>query len=160
MTTAPDAVLGTTSCTPDQALDDAVRDTDAKITRTDSKASLLLAFVGAVLAGLGSTVDDHLPFVTMVFGAGAVLALAVAAVLLLLVVRPRLGGADRASFPYWARLVDDTEVLASMTGDTRAARIRVMSRIAVRKFTLLAHAVDLILGALLLLAIAAAGLAL
>ncbi|SEF19009.1 Pycsar system effector family protein [Streptomyces sp. Ag109_O5-10] len=159
MTTLPDTGPAT-SYTLDQALDDAVRDTDAKISRTDSKASLLLAFVGAVLAGLGSLVDDHLPVLTAMAGGLAVLALALAAVLLLLVVRPRLSGADRASFPYWARLLDDQLILTSMTGDTRAARIRVMSRIAVRKFVVLRRAVDLILLALFLLALAAAGLAL
>ncbi|MFF4902880.1 Pycsar system effector family protein [Streptomyces sp. NPDC001068] len=159
MTTLPDTG-SLTSYTLDQALDDAVRDTDAKITRTDSKASLLLAFVGAVLAGLGSTIGDHLPVLTTAFGVAAVLALALAAVLLLLVVRPRLSGRDRASFPYWAGLPDDAEILASMTGDTRAARIRVLSAIAVRKFVLLSRAVDLILGALFLLAFAAASAAL
>ncbi|MER6466421.1 Pycsar system effector family protein [Streptomyces sp. NPDC001228] len=159
MTTLP-TTEPVTSYTLDQALNDAVRDTDAKITRTDSKASLLLAFVGAVLAGVGSTADDHLPVVTAVAGGLAVLALTAAAVLLLLVVRPRLSDPDRASFPYWARLLDDQLILASMTGDTRAARIRVLSRIAVAKFTRLRRAVDLILLALALLALAAAGLAL
>jgi hypothetical protein len=79
--------------------------------------------------------------------------------LLLLVVRPRLGGDDKASFPYWAHL-DETEIRACMDGDTRAARIRVLSDIALRKFTRLRHAVDLSLTALALLALAAAGLAL
>ncbi|MET7458246.1 hypothetical protein ABZT03_41755 [Streptomyces sp. NPDC005574] len=37
---------------------------------------------------------------------------------------------DRASFPYWAGL-DDHEIVACMQGDTRAARIRALSRIAV-----------------------------
>lgn len=101
-------------------------------TRTDSKASLLLAFTGAVLAGLASAADHQLPLVTKVFGALAVLTLGAAAVLLLLVVRPRLGGTDRASFPYWAQL-DEAEIRASMTGDPRAARIRVLSGIALRK---------------------------
>ncbi|MEU9647269.1 Pycsar system effector family protein [Streptomyces sp. NPDC048188] len=82
-----------------------------------------------------------------------------AAVLLLLVVRPRLAGNDHASFPHWARL-DDTEILAGMHDDRRAARIRVLSTIAVRKFTHLRRAVDLTLTALLLLALAAASLAL
>lgn len=159
MTTLPDTRTPT-SYTLNQALDDAVLDTDAKISRTDSKASLLLAFNGAVLAGVGSTVDNHLPVLTQVAGAAAVLALGAAAVLLLLVVRPRLRGDDRASFPYWARLEDDGAVLASMTGDTRAARVRVLSVIAVGKFVLLRRAVDLTLAALFLFALAAVGLAL
>ncbi|MEU5269714.1 Pycsar system effector family protein [Streptomyces hygroscopicus] len=101
--------------------------------RTDGKASLLLAFNGAVLA------------------------LGAAAVLLLLVVRPRLRCHDRASFPYWARL-DDDETIAGMQGGTRAARIRAMSGIAGGKFRQLRYAVDLSLAALALLLAAACGL--
>ncbi|MFI5681316.1 hypothetical protein [Streptomyces cellulosae] len=49
------------------------------------------------------------------FGAGAVLALAAAAVLLFLVTRPRLYGWDRASYPYWAGL-HDNEIVALHAG--------------------------------------------
>lgn len=154
MTTTPDTV-SRTAYTLDQALDHAVQDTDAKIARTDSKASLLLAFTGAVLAGLASMAGAPMPPVTAALGGTAVLALVAAAVLLLLVVRPRLGGTDRASFPYWAGLRDDASVLDSMTGDTRPARIRVMSVIATRKFVFLQRAVDTILAALALLLLAA-----
>ncbi|MDX3587578.1 hypothetical protein [Streptomyces europaeiscabiei] len=44
------------------------------------------------VTALASTVDKNLPTATKVFGALAVLALGAAAVLLLLVVRPRLRG--------------------------------------------------------------------
>ncbi|GHE64810.1 Pycsar system effector family protein [Streptomyces capitiformicae] len=96
---------------------------------------------------------------TKVCGALAVLALGAAAVLLLLVVRPRLRGDDKASFPHWARL-DEDEIRGCMDGDTRAARIRVLSNLAVPKFTHLRRAVDLSLAALALLALAATGVAL
>jgi hypothetical protein len=75
-------------------------------------------------------------------------------VLLLLVVRPNVSGADQASFPYWARL-DEEQIRACMDGDTRPARIRVLSAIAVSKFTRLRHAVHLSLAALALLLVAA-----
>ncbi|MGV9883332.1 Pycsar system effector family protein [Streptomyces sp. NPDC003006] len=143
----------------DKNMDTACASVAGEISRTDSKSSLLLAFNGAVLAGLASVADKDLPLSTKVFGAAAVLALGAAAVLLLLVVRPRLSGADRASFPHWAGLSED-EIRACMDGDTRAARIRVLSLLAVRKFTHLRRAVDLSLAALVLLALAAAGLAL
>ncbi|MES5824866.1 Pycsar system effector family protein [Streptomyces sp. RG80] len=143
----------------DKNLDTACASVASEIGRTDGKSSLLLAFNGAVLAGLASVADKDLPPVTKVCGALAVLALGTAAVLLLLVVRPRLGGDDKASFPYWARLNED-EIRACMDGDTRAARIRVLSNLAVRKFTHLRRAVDLSLAALILLALAAAGVAL
>lgn len=143
----------------DKNLDTACSAVVNEIGRTDGKSSLLLAFNGAVLAGLASVADKDLPLVTKVFGALAVLALGTAAVLLLLVIRPRLRGNDRASFPHWARL-DEDEIRACMDGDTRAARIRVLSVLAVRKFTHLRRAVDLSLAALALLALAAVGFAL
>ncbi|MFJ3498804.1 Pycsar system effector family protein [Streptomyces sp. NPDC086091] len=145
--------------TVDKNLDTACASIVNEIGRTDGKSSLLLAFNGAILAGLASVADKDLPPATKVFGTLAVLALGAAAVLLLLVVRPRLRGDDRASFPYWARL-DEDEIRACMDGDTRAARIRVLSTLAVRKFAHLRRAVDLSLAALVLLALAAAGLAL
>lgn len=159
MTAAPDIAPLVTSCDLDKNLDAAVRDTDAKITRTDSKASLLLAFDGVVLAAVVGAHDTQLPLVARAFGIGAALALGAAAVLLLLVVRPRLSGNDRASFPHWARLKDDREVLAGLTADTRAAQLRVLSRIALGKYVQLRWAIDLILASLALLA-AAAGTAL
>ncbi|MFI9176137.1 Pycsar system effector family protein [Streptomyces lincolnensis] len=158
MTAAPDTAPLTT-CDLDKNLDDAVRDTDAKITRTDSKASLLLAFDGVALAALAGAYDAQLPFAARAFGAGAALAMGAAAVLLFLVVRPRLSGNDRASFPYWARLGDDRDVLASLTVDARVAQLRVLSQIALGKYLQLRWAIDLILASLALLA-AAAGTAL
>jgi hypothetical protein len=151
--------MTTTTASIDKNLDDACTSVAGEISRTDGKASLLLAFDGAVLAGLASIGDKELPPVTQVFGALAALALGAAAVLLLLVVRPRLRGDDQASFPYWAGL-DEDEIRARMHGDTRAARIRVLSTLAVRKFTHLRRAVDLSLTALILLTLAAAGTAL
>ncbi|MGW7045178.1 hypothetical protein ACWGDT_21215 [Streptomyces avermitilis] len=57
-----------------------------------------------MLAGLASVADKDLPQPNKMFGALAGLTIGIAAALLLLVVRPRLRGEDRASFPYWARL--------------------------------------------------------
>jgi hypothetical protein len=136
-------------------LDVALAAVTSEIGRTDSKASLLLAFNGAVLAALASVADTDLPLPVRIFGALAVLTLGVAAVLLLLVVRPRLRGDDRASFPFWARL-DEDEIRSCMAADTRAARVRVLSNLAVGKFVHLRRAVDLSLAALALLALAAA----
>ncbi|MFG2220455.1 Pycsar system effector family protein [Streptomyces sp. NPDC048685] len=151
MTTAP--------ATPtDRNLDAACATVTGEIARTDSKASLLLAFDGAALAGLASVADKDLPVFTQAVGALAVLALAAAAVLLLLVVRPNLGGGRviREGLPHWARL-EENELRESMTEDTRAARVKALSVLAVGKFTRLARAVDIILAALALLALAAIG---
>ncbi|WP_424893279.1 Pycsar system effector family protein [Streptomyces sp. XH2] len=148
-TTAPDT---------DKNLDAACAAVVQEISRTDSKSSLLLAFNGAVLAGLASVSDKDLPPATKVFGALAIITLGASAALLLLVVRPRLRGNDQTSFPYWASL-DEHEIRACMEDDTRAARIRSLSILAMQKFTQLRRAVDLSLAALTLLALAAAGLA-
>ncbi|MFH8797579.1 Pycsar system effector family protein [Streptomyces sp. NPDC017941] len=146
---------------PNAALDAACATVTTEIGRTDSKASLLLAFVGATLAGLASVADTPLPLPARITGAAAILALAAAAVLLLLVVRPSLGGRGRIAregVPCWSQMTE-AALLASMREDTRATRIRVLSTLAVAKFERLARAVDIILAALALL-LAAAVLAL
>jgi hypothetical protein len=141
----------------DKNLDAACVSVDAQVARCDSKASLLLAFTGATLAGLAALADKPLPGTAQVLGGGAVLALAAAAVLLLLVVRPDLGGRRRTvteGFPLWARLTTDA-VLASLREDTRATRVRALSALAVAKYQRLRQAVDCILAALALLLVAA-----
>ncbi|MFF9593866.1 Pycsar system effector family protein [Streptomyces sp. NPDC014646] len=148
--------LDTASGAVDKGLDTACTTVISETARTDSKASLLLAFDGAVLAGIATLADKNLPLPAQIAGGAAVLALVAAAVLLLLVVRPTLGGTTPApgSFPHWARL-DADAIRASMEHDTRAARIKALSAIAVRKYKRLGRAVDTILTALALLLIAA-----
>ncbi|MFE7213602.1 Pycsar system effector family protein [Streptomyces sp. NPDC057611] len=136
------------TATIDTNLAEALATVTTKIVRTDGKASLLLAFNGATFAG------HRLPTPATVLGILAATALGTATVLLLMVVRPCLSGSDRASFPHWARLTE-TEIRARMTGDTRAARVRVRSVIALGKFRRLRRAVDCILAALTFLALAA-----
>ncbi|MBB6439092.1 Pycsar system effector family protein [Streptomyces candidus] len=152
MTTAPLTLTG------DRNLDAACTTVTGEIARTDNKASLLLAFDGAVLAGLASVADKDLPVFTKVVGSLAVLTLATAAVLLLLVVRPNLGGGRivREGLPCWARL-EENELQEAMGQDTRLARVKSLSLLAVRKFRRLALAVDVILAALALLTVAAIG---
>ncbi|MGX5214863.1 Pycsar system effector family protein [Streptomyces violaceus] len=123
----------------------------AEITRTDTKTGLLLAFVGAVLAGAWTVARD-LPLTTpayVVGGAGMVLLVA-AAGLLLRSTRPNLRG--RHGFPLWATLTAE-EITTAVERDL-AADIAGLSRLAVAKFTSLRRAVDLTLtgGALLILA--------
>ncbi|MEU3546630.1 Pycsar system effector family protein [Streptomyces longwoodensis] len=123
----------------------------AEIARTDSKSALLLAFVGAVLAGTWSIARD-LPLnwpAVMVGGTGLVL-LVGAAGLLLRSVRPNLSG--RHGFPLWATLTAD-QITAAVATDL-AADVAGLSRLAVAKFTGLRRAVDWTMtgGALLILA--------
>ncbi|MFF7044932.1 Pycsar system effector family protein [Streptomyces massasporeus] len=135
----------------DRNLTAAHAEVKAEITRTDTKTGLLLAFVGAVLAGAW-TVGRDLPLTRpayVVGGLGMAL-LVVAAGLLLRSTRPNLRG--RHGFPLWATLTAE-EITAAMARDL-AADIAGLSRLAVAKFTCLRRAVDLTLtgGALLILA--------
>ncbi|MET9442387.1 Pycsar system effector family protein [Streptomyces sp. NPDC006610] len=123
----------------------------AEIARTDGKTALLLAFVGAVLAGAWTVARD-LPLnwpVVVVGGAGLVLLVAAVGALLRSV-RPNVSG--RHGFPLWATLTAE-EISAAVSSDL-AADIAGLSRLAVTKFTCLRRAVDLIRagGALLILA--------
>jgi hypothetical protein len=123
----------------------------AEITRTDTKTGLLLAFVGAVLAGAWTVARDlpmNLP-AYLVGGAGIALLVA-AAGLLLRSTRPNLRG--RHGFPLWATLT--AEEIADAVATDLAADIAGLSRLAVAKFTVLRRAVDLTLagGALLVVA--------
>lgn len=123
----------------------------AEIARTDSKASLLLAFVGALLAGAWTVAKDvPLTTPTCVAGGAGMGLLVTAAGLLLRSVRPNLSGGR--GFPLWATLTAE-EISATLAQD-QAADIAGLSRIAVAKFTCLRRAVDLTCagGALLILA--------
>ncbi|MGC9501438.1 Pycsar system effector family protein [Streptomyces sp. WG7] len=124
----------------------------AEIARTDTKTALLLAFVGAVLAGT-FTVARDLPLTVpaAVAGGVGVVVLLAAAGLLLWSVRPNIRG--RHGFPLWATLTAE-EVSAAAGGRDLAADIAGLSRLAVSKFTCLRRAVDLTLsgGALLIAA--------
>ena len=114
----------------------------AEIARTDTKTGLLLAFVGAVLAGAWTVARD-LPFnLPAYLAGGAGMALLVAAAgLLLRSTRPNLRG--RHGFPLWATLTA-AEITAAVATDL-AGDIAGLSRLAVAKFTILRRAVDLTL---------------
>ncbi|MDQ0832792.1 hypothetical protein QF032_004636 [Streptomyces achromogenes] len=138
--------------TSTESLTVALAEVKAEITRTDSKTGLLLAFVGAVLAGTW-TVTRGLPLnvAACVVGGLGMAVLVGAAGLLLRSVRPNLNG--RHGFPLWATLTAE-EITTSMSGRDLAADVAGLSRLAVAKFTCLRRAVDLTCagGALLLLA--------
>ncbi len=154
--TTTDPMSGAGTSRTDANLDAARADVKAEISRTDNKASLLLAFVGALLAGVWAVASGRrLPLVSLLIGGVAVLMLAVASGVLLWAVRPNLGGARPVGFPKWATLAPE-QVIADLSSDDRAEHVAVLSRIAVRKFTHLRWAVDLtcIAGVLLLIAAA------
>ncbi|MDH6488374.1 Pycsar system effector family protein [Streptomyces sp. SAI-127] len=138
--------------TTDPKLTAAHAEVKAEIARTDNKTALLLAFVGAVLAGAWTLARDLPlnPLACAVGGLGMTLLIA-AAGLLLRSVRPNLSG--RHGFPLWATLTPD-QISQAVSSDL-AADIAGLSRLAVVKFAGLRRAVDLTLtgGALLALAL-------
>jgi hypothetical protein len=134
-----------------RSLKDVHAEVKAEIARTDTKTGLLLAFVGAVMAGAWTVARDlALPVPAYVAGGLGMVLLLVAAGLLLRSTRPNLRG--RHGFPLWATLT--AEEITTIVATDLAADIAGLSRLAVVKFTILRRAVDLTLagGALLLLA--------
>jgi len=125
---------------PEQHLAAAHAEVKGEIARTDTKTGLLLAFVGAVLAGAW-TVAKGVPLSVPAYIAGGLGMglLVVAAGLLLRSVRPNLRG--RHGFPLWATLTAE-EITTALSGDL-SADIAGLSRIALAKFTTLRRAVDL-----------------
>lgn len=141
--------------TATEALKAAHAEVRAEIARTDNKTALLLAFVGAVLAGAWTIAKDvPLTLPARIVG-GFGMALLVAAVALLLrSVRPNLScRGERFGFPLWATLTAE-EIPAAVSGDL-TTNIVGLSRLAVAKYTSLRRAVDLTCtgGALLVLAV-------
>ncbi|GAA2330702.1 Pycsar system effector family protein [Streptomyces cuspidosporus] len=127
----------------------------AEIARTDNKTGLLLAFIGALLAGVWTVAHDvHLPVAAYVVGGLGVALLVASAAVLLRAVRPNLGGANPTGFPLWATLTAE-EIQAERAEDRRAKDIANLSRVAVAKFANLRRAVDLTCAAGALLIVAA-----
>ncbi|MER5675289.1 Pycsar system effector family protein [Pseudonocardia alni] len=123
-----------------QPLTSAHAEVKAEIARTDAKTGLLLAFVGAVMAGAWTLAHDlPLDLPAYVTGGSGLALLVAAAGLLLRSVRPNLGGGH--GFPHWATLTP--EELPAATAVDLAADVVGLSRLAVAKFTCLRRAVDL-----------------
>ncbi|MFP8887812.1 Pycsar system effector family protein [Streptomyces mangrovi] len=153
MTTTP---APAPTATPGRALDQAVTGLENQLARCDTKASLLLALTGALLAGtLSAAPDLHPPTGARITGALGLAALAAATVLLLRAVRPHTFDSDCGSWPHWARLTPDQIRHQLVTEDRRPDQIHVLSALAARKYTRIRWAVDCILTGLTLLAAAA-----
>ncbi|MFJ9188960.1 Pycsar system effector family protein [Streptomyces anulatus] len=136
-------------------LDTAIAYAAADLTRTDTKAGLLLTLDGLLVAALSlsGTDLDGLALVLAVVGAVALIG---SVVLALLVIRPRLGGRgldDRSSYAYYAD-ADPAAITEALAADRRPARLTALSRIALRKMRLLKVAGDTTLAAVILIAAA------
>ncbi|WP_103502302.1 MULTISPECIES: Pycsar system effector family protein [unclassified Streptomyces] len=128
----------------------------AQLARTDTKASFLVAFDGAVLAGCGAVAGRVPGPQTAAVAAGvAALLLVAAAAVVLSVIRPRLRPAAPGSVPHLATLTA-RQARTHLGQDHRAEELVVLARMAVTKFRGLQRAVDLTraAGAALILAAA------
>ncbi|ARQ69978.1 Pycsar system effector family protein [Streptomyces marincola] len=136
------------------ALSAAFAEVQGQIARTDTKASILLATIGATVAVLGTAgAAVTLPVAGgIAAGAGAALLMAAAA-LLLAVIRPRLLPAAPGTLAHWATLTP-SELRDDLAVDRRDAAVCALSRIAVAKYRALQRAIDLIRAAGVLLALA------
>jgi hypothetical protein len=115
----------------------------AEIARTDTKASVLLAFNLGALAGVWTVgAQPWVPAAARIVGALAVAALLASVFLLLLVVRPRISPtAERVGFPAWAEMTPE-ELTAYLAVDRTAAHAVALSGIAVAKMRGVAAAVN------------------
>jgi hypothetical protein len=123
-----------------------------EVARTDSKASLLLALTGAALAVLVSqSTDGHLPVPAVAVGGVGAVALLAATVVLLLAVRPQLGG---PGWPQWANLTDD-ELRDELAAGQHLTLVKALAASVRAKYARIRLAVDLLLTGLGFLAAAA-----
>ncbi|WP_433519018.1 Pycsar system effector family protein [Nonomuraea sp. CA-143628] len=134
------------------ATERATADVDATLARVDGKANMLLAFA----LGLASAVvalavaRPRIHPVAMVAIGGAGVMLAVAAVLLLLAVRPYIPRKGGTGFVSYARAADDEE-LKRMVAGYGFGHLRHMSVLAVAKYRTVRRAVDLVIAAVVVL---------
>ncbi|MFF4528169.1 Pycsar system effector family protein [Streptomyces sp. NPDC001407] len=128
----------------------------AEISRTDGKASALLAALGIPLAVLVAVLPGHnLPATGTVLAGVAVAGLVAAVLVTLFVLRPHIGNATEGSFLHWADCTAD-EVLADLAVDRRTAQLIVRSQLARRKFEALRVAIHIAAGSIVVLALALA----
>ncbi|MGA5220919.1 Pycsar system effector family protein [Streptomyces cinereoruber] len=131
--------------------------TASDLSRTDTKAGLLLTLDGLLVAALSLAGTDlaGLALALALVGSAALIA---SVVLALLVIRPRLskGHQDRGGYIYLAT-ADPADVAEGLAADHRVTRLQALARIALRKMRLLRIAGDTALVAVV--AIAAAILA-
>ncbi|GAA4684661.1 Pycsar system effector family protein [Streptomyces youssoufiensis] len=134
---------------------DAHAEVRTEIARADTKSALLLAFDAGLAAGAWATARTGHPAATITAGLAASATLA-SVLLLLAVVLPRLhppGSQPAGGFPHWATLTAQ-QLRTSMTVDQRDRDTVGLARLAVRKMTILAHAVRASAAATILLAVA------
>ncbi|WP_189985966.1 Pycsar system effector family protein [Streptomyces capoamus] len=125
-----------------------------ELVRHDTKASLLIAVDGGVLALVAAiTHSEDLDWNVRLSGILGLIALAASILILLLSIRPSLGGHAGEGWELWSEL-DRDNLMVHMRTDRTPERVLFLSRIVRRKFPQLRLAVDFLIAGLLLLAVA------
>ncbi|WP_158713355.1 Pycsar system effector family protein [Streptomyces sp. NRRL F-525] len=126
-----------------------------ELVRHDTKASLLIAVDGGVLALVAAiTHNEELGWDVRLPGTFGLAVLAASIPILLLSIRPVLDDQAGEGWELWSDL-DRDNLMVHMRTDRRPERVLFLSRIVRRKFRQLRLAVDLLITGLLLLAVAA-----
>ncbi|NUK94005.1 hypothetical protein HRW16_19640 [Streptomyces lunaelactis] len=137
----------------DARLDAATNTVLAEISRTDGKSGVLLTAFSLPLAALVAAVPGrHLPGASSVLVGAGTVGLVAAMLVVLVVVRPRLGGAARGSYLYWSLCTPEQVVKDLQEPGNQAAHVIHLSRIARRKYRGLQVAIDITAIALITLA--------
>lgn len=151
-------MTSTQSTTPIQTgqtgphIDTAIATLRGELARSDGKASLLLALTGAgVLALISLGAGGTLPTAAVAVGAMSAAAMLAATVVLLLAVRPHLGG---RGWPSWPDLTPQ-ELRTHLLEGQHLDEVRVLAASARTKYRRIRLAVDLVLLGLAFLAAAA-----
>ncbi|MFC8013556.1 Pycsar system effector family protein [Streptomyces cinereoruber] len=135
-------------------VDSALAYTASDLSRTDTKAGLVLTLDGLLVAALSLAGTDlaGLALALAVVGSAALIT---SVVLALLVIRPRLsrGREDRGGYIYLAT-ADPADITEALAADHRVTRLQALARIALRKMQLLRLAGDAALVAVVAIAAA------
>ncbi|MFF4392952.1 Pycsar system effector family protein [Streptomyces sp. NPDC001552] len=139
MTTETSTVPGSIESRLNQARTEVL----AEMARADAKASALLTVLGLPLTILIAAVPGRgLPVAALVLVGLGAFGLAAAMAMALLVIRPRLGGSPRGSYLHWATCAGAEGVTADLTEGRSADHVAFMSRMVIRKYKTIRHAID------------------
>ncbi|MFI9846724.1 Pycsar system effector family protein [Nonomuraea sp. NPDC051941] len=157
MSTRPPAIDARAIATSmDDTLERATTAVDGALARVDAKAAMLLAFALGLASAVVALAVARPRFhpAALIAAGGAGVMLAVAAVLLLLAVRPHLPRTGATGFVSYARAKNGGDVKRLVTTAGGFDHLHHMSGLAVAKYRIVRRAVDLVIMAVFMLAIA------
>ncbi|MER6564389.1 Pycsar system effector family protein [Streptomyces sp. NPDC001027] len=125
-----------------------------ELVRHDTKASLLIAVDGGIMALVAAIArNSDLSWHVRLLGTLGLSALAASVLVLLLSIRPALGGRSGEGWEIWSAL-GRGDLLIHMKAERRPDRVLFLSRVVHRKFRRLRLAVDLLITGFLFFVVA------